>query len=446
MKILIVDDDEAICRSLQISLEDRGHQTHVALTGGEALALLESDPPDLALLDLNLPDLSGIEVLRRIRERGSSALAIMITGQQDAKATIDAMRLGAFDYIRKPLDLDHLFRVLDKVRHHLREEAPEAAVVATATDAKAEIVGAHPKIIDVLKQIAVFSESRIPMLILGESGTGKELVARAIHEVAAPEQPFVAVNCSAVVSTLLESELFGHEKGAFTGADTTKVGKLEFAGEGSVFLDEIGDMSFDLQAKLLRALQEKEFERVGGTRPIRFRARVIAATHRDLQRLVREGRFRDDLYYRLAVSTIGVPALRDRREDILLIVKHLIARNARELHRDVRGIQREALQRLQLYDWPGNVRELANVVIRAMLLTRGETITEEAIVKSMGETVSVATDPESIVPLWRVERDYIEKALLVTGWNITRTAEKLDISRVTLRKKIQDYGLSAPGD
>ncbi|MCC6487448.1 MAG: sigma-54-dependent Fis family transcriptional regulator [Candidatus Hydrogenedentes bacterium] len=431
---------------MQIHLERQGHKVMTTQTARGGLDLLETVNPEVTFVDLNLPDISGLEIIRKLKDEEVETLAVMITGEQDANATIEAIRLGAFDYIRKPLDLDAILVTLEKAAQDLIRSKVQPSVVAESRDARTELIGADPMIIDVLKQVAVLSDSRVPVLIQGESGTGKELVAQALHETAGANARFVAVNCSAVVPTLLESELFGHEKGAFTGADATKAGKLEHAGEGTVFLDEIGDMTLELQAKLLRALQEREFERVGGNRLIPFKARVIAATHRDLQAMVAKEQFRQDLYYRLAVSTISVPPLRERRGDIPLIVKHLLARNALELHRNVTGIEEPALRVLQAYDWPGNVRELSNVVTRAILLARSETLTENQVLASMGRFSERSADPTDIRPLRDVEKDYVEKALNATGWNISRTAELLDISRVTLRKKIADYEIQSPSD
>lgn len=444
MNILVIDDDAALCRSLQIHLERGGHTVDVAHTAADGISAFSPDAHEMAFVDLKLPDKSGLEVLRAIQQANSSCLAVMITGTQDMKATIEAVRLGAFDYIRKPLDLDAVLLTVEKAGQRMRG----ASVKAQSAEVEAtphEIVGASPRIIDVIKQIGVLSQSRIPVLILGESGTGKELVARALHDASTPKQPFVAVNCSSVVSTLLESELFGHVKGAFTGADADKVGRLELAGEGTIFFDEIGDMAVELQAKLLRALQERSFERVGSVKSIPLRARVVAATHRDLESMVASGAFREDLYYRLAVSTVRVPPLRERRDDIPLVTAHILARLRRELHRPVVRIEDKAMRRLQAYDWPGNVRELENVLIRAALLTRSDTILDQDVAASLGNAPAARPGhPPVIKTLRDAERDHIEAALFATGWNITQTATLLDISPTTLRKKIHDYDLHGP--
>ena len=282
------------------------------------------------------------------------------------------------------------------------------------------------------------------MLIRGESGTGKELVARALHEASCPGKPFVAVNCSAVVPTLLESELFGHEKGSFTGAERQKLGKLELAGEGTVFFDEVGDMDVDLQAKLLRVLQEKEFERVGGSGPLPFGARVVCATHRDLRQMAEAKGFREDLLYRIAVSEIVLPPLRGRRGDIRLLVQHFLRKLGAELHKKVEGIDEAAMHRLEQYDWPGNVRELENILARAIALARTPTLMTEDIAFSAGGSTGTGPGGGPVMPLADAERHHIERALLSADWNITQTAKLLQISPTTLRKKIADYGLRRP--
>ncbi len=446
MQISVIDDDRALCRSLQIHLQRLGHDVQVFFTGQEGLTHLNEGTCELAFIDLGLPDTTGIEILRNFQNSGNNTLTVMITAVQDSKSTIDAVRLGAFDYIRKPLDLDAVILTVEKAakqRSNVSNMHSEP-IGSTAQQGPYEIIGAHPGIIEVLKQVARVADSPIPVLIQGETGTGKELVARALHNTSCPNTPFVAVNCSAVVATLLESELFGYVKGAFTGADTNKAGKLEAAGNGTIFFDEIGDMSYDLQAKLLRVLQEKEFERVGSTKPVPFHARIVAATHRDLRAMIDTERFREDLYYRMAVSTIRVPSLRDRRSDIPVLVRSILERITQELHKEFHGIDDKALQCLMAYDWPGNIRELSNVLTRAILLADIPILTREVVLASMGQTPPAAEFSASIKPLREAEKDYVGRALLSTNWNIKRTAGILEISRVTLRKKIEDYGLIRP--
>ena len=438
-KILIIDDDKSLCRSLQIQLTELGQEVQYANRGLEGLDLLAQFNPDLILLDLDLPDGSGLEFLPRLTGESSVPVA-MITGQQDMKATIEAMRLGAFDYIRKPFELDDIRLLLEKVNQtnlSWKKDGPDLRAELASPEPH-EIVGSDPKVMDLIKQIGLLSRSRVTVLIRGESGTGKELVARALHNAATSREPFVPINCSAVVPTLLESELFGHERGAFTGADARKAGKMEIAGEGTLFLDEIGDLSQELQAKLLRVLQEKEFERVGGVESIPFRARVIAATNRDLGRLVEQKKFREDLLFRLAVSSLEVPPLRTRRMDIRPLVQHLLGRITIELHRDVEGIDEQALRKLEAYDWPGNVRELENVLTRTVAISQRAVLTADDFRVALNPHTAEAK-PEEIVPLKTAEKRYIEKALTTNSWNITRTAKVLQISPTTLRKKINDY-------
>jgi two-component system, NtrC family, response regulator AtoC len=442
-RLLMIDDDAALCRSLQLQLRTKGHEVAVAGTAAEGMDELEKGAPDLVLLDINLPDADGLSVMERIAEVRSDTPVVMVTARQDMSATITAMRSGAFDYIRKPFDIDDVLLVIEK----LERRKPRASTLSEATPVNSpprEIIGSAPRMLEILKEIGLLSRSRVSVLIRGESGTGKELVARALHEATCPGEPFVAVNCSAMVPTLLESELFGHEKGAFTGADRQKIGKLEQAGAGTVFFDEIGDMDFDLQAKLLRVLQEKEFERVGGVNPIVFGARVICATHRDLQAMVASKEFRGDLLYRIAVSEVELPPLRERRGDIKLLVQHFLGKLGVELHKRVDSIDDEAMLRLQRYDWPGNVRELENVLARAIALSRTSALVVDDVALPSSETPSRTSGEEGVLSLAEAEKRHVEKALLSTGWNITRTAKALDISPTTLRKKISDYGLQHP--
>ncbi|MHA1567894.1 MAG: sigma-54-dependent transcriptional regulator, partial [Alphaproteobacteria bacterium] len=361
-KILIVDDDKSICQTLELHLTDQEYRVTVAHRVAEAQQHWPEISPDLVLLDLNLPDGSGIDLLREAIRMKWSGKVIMITGFQDMSSTIEAMKLGAFDYLIKPLNLDNLDLTIQKAITMARmSEQLKALSRDQVGDLKPDdIVGNSRSIHEVIKQIGLAANSSVTVFVLGETGTGKELVARVIHRSSTPEEPFVAINCSAMVETLLESELFGHEKGAFTGADSRKIGKLEFAGAGTVFLDEVSELSLNLQAKLLRVIQEREFERVGGLRAIPLQARIIAATNRNLEEFVKAGKFREDLYYRLNVFYINLPPLRVRREDIALLVPHLLKRINHELHLSVTKVANEDMARLTAYDWPGNIRELLN--------------------------------------------------------------------------------------
>lgn len=449
-RILIVDDDRALARSLQIHLSAADHGVRTAHTLAEAWSLFSEDPDDIVFLDLKLPDGDGRSLLARLREAQPGTPVIMISGHQDMQATIEAMRAGAFDYIRKPLDLDQILSTLGAAEQTIRAEPPPSVEpeLQGVRPRPREIVGRSPAILDLLKRIAVLSQSRVTVLIQGETGTGKELVARALHDASGPTGPFVAVNCGGIVPTLLESELFGHEKGSFTGAVARKIGKLELAGEGTLFFDEVGDLPLDLQAKLLRALQEEEFERVGAIRPIRLRARIMAATHRDLDARVREGTFREDLFFRLAVTRLHVPPVRERPEDIQLLADFLLGRIAERLGRPPVRLSAEALRILEEDPWPGNVRELENILTRAAALLRGEVIGPEdlQIDRSLRTEPAGGGNGEPLVPLREAERRHIERALERLDWNITHTAEALEISPTTLRKKIADYELRRPGE
>jgi two-component system response regulator AtoC len=442
MQILVVDDDQALCRSLEIQLKREGHEVAVAHTLADGLCAAQQGSPDLMLVDLRLPDGSGLDLLRIQGASRPGGHVVMITGAQDMQATIEAVRLGAFDYVRKPLDIDDVLLTVEKAKQVLVRRPGKAVPLDLESPAgRREIVGADPKIIELVKQIGVLSQNRVPVLIEGKSGTGKELVARALHEAATPEEPFVAVNCSAMPAALLESELFGHEKGAFTDAHAAKPGKLELAANGTVFFDEIADMSLDFQAKLLRVLQEREFERVGGVASLQMSARVIAATNRHLEESVRKGGFREDLLFRLSVARLSVPPLCERRADIPLLVKHLLKGIKEQVHKGLRGIEEKALHRLEAYDWPGNVRELENVLTRASLLAQGSIITDEDIARTIVAPPAAEQKAGPVKTLREAEREHVLKALLSCGWNVTRTAKVLDISPTTLRKKIADYEL-----
>lgn len=444
-KILIIDDDESLCRSMQIQLEASGHDVKYAHTAGEGLSLVDRFNPNLVFLDLKLPDEDGMECLKKLQNTNPDLPVVIITGHQDTKTTIEAMRLGAFDYLRKPFDLDDLYLLLEKIKRssERRISQPLPVSIPHFSEESPEIIGRHKSILEVIKQIGLLSRSRVNVLIEGESGTGKELVARALHENTSPEKPFVAINCSAVVATLLESELFGHEKGSFTGADTRKIGKLEFAGEGTVFFDEIGDMPYDLQAKLLRVIEERIFERVGGLQAIQFKARVVSATNQNLEYLAERDKFRDDLFYRLSVFRIKIPPLRERKEDIPLLVNYLMERISHRIHRRVNAIEKEALHILESYDWPGNIRELDNILTRAMAISKQSIIGKEDFERSIIPSKIHKEEEFKIKTLEQVEKEYIKQALHYAGWNITRTSRHLNISPTTLRKKIGDYNLKS---
>ena len=438
LHILIIDDDQALARSLELQLGAEGYQVSVGHTVAQGMDQLAEKDFQLLLLDLNLPDKHGLAALPAILEARPGITVVIMTGNSENSEAVAAMRDGAYDYLRKPLDLDELLQMAAKVQAlHQRSSQGLNQDSQPQQLAKVEMIGSDAKIIDIHKQIGLLARSRITVLIKGESGTGKELVARILHEASAPQQPFVAINCSAFVSTLLESELFGYEKGAFTGADKSRQGKLEFAGLGTVFLDEIGDMSLDLQSKLLRVLQEDEFVPVGGLQAKPLKARIIAATHRNLAEMVEEGTFRQDLFYRLNVVSIEVPPLRQRRGDILPLARHLLAKLARKMGHPPVRLSMEAAEQLKKGNWPGNVRELENSLTRALVLAHGDEINVDELV--------MAEDEQNKAPLTGTladtEKNYINLVLTQHNWNITHSAQTLDISPTTLRKKINDYQL-----
>lgn len=445
-RIFLIDDDEDLCVSLKFSLKQHGYHAEYATTAADGIEKVLQLQPDLILLDLNLPDKSGLEVLKILASSQTDSLVAMITGEQDSHATIEAMKIGAFDYIRKPFGIEELLALFEKAqRFNSLNKASEGNTIRyKGPDESLEIVSVNDRMLEIIKQIGLLSRSKVSILVEGESGTGKELVAKSIHKATCPDKPFVAMNCSALVATLMESELFGHEKGAFTGAFQRKIGKLEHAAEGTVFLDEIGDMPLDLQAKILRVLQEREFERIGGLVKIPFEARVVAATNRSLESLIENGEFREDLYYRLAVTRLRIPPLRDRKEDIPVLVHFLVSSISRKLHRRVDRIEDKAIRRLMSYDWPGNVRELENVLTRAIALTRGTILSADELDITFSDRQDDIPDPDRIPTLEQMEKEHVLSTLLATRWNISRTSKILEIAPNTLRAKIDKYKLRKP--
>ena len=438
-KVLVIDDDPAIGRSLQLQLEDQGCQVAVANTGAAGLERAGQFHPDLVFLDLQLPDRDGLDLIQELSESSSRPAVVVITGRQDMQATITAIRRGALDYIRKPLDLDEILLSLEKVSRQ-NSERGKTVLLSGQEPPRREIIGKSRAIIQVLKQVAQFSEVHVGVLIEGESGTGKELVARALHEASGADRPLVAVNCAALAQGVFESEMFGHERGAFTGADRQHHGHFEVAQDGSVFLDEIGELPLEMQAKLLRVLQEKEYQRVGGSALLPFRARIIAATHRDLHAMVEQGSFRDDLLHRLEVAKISVPPLRAHIEDLPLLAEALLNRISNAFGRSLTGISERALERLRQHHWPGNVRELENVLMRSVASCRADVLS----MVDLPEPQSADRKAQEQLPGWRLqdaERHHVRQALARFDWNISQTARALEVSPTTLRKKIKDYDL-----
>jgi len=442
-KILVIDDDKSICESLNLYLSEEGYEVRTALSGEEGLKKFQSQSWDLVILDIFLSDADGLDILRRLKDKSPDTSVIMITAFHDMPTTVRAMKLGAVEYIHKPLEIDELQAAIDRMvrRKTLSRHRGKDVIPLSGPYREHDIAGKSKAMKEVFKTIGIVSESKTTVLIEGESGTGKELIARAIHDHTDPRKPFISINCSAVVETLLESELFGHEKGAFTGATYQTQGKFELADSGTLFLDEIGDMALNMQAKLLRVIQEREFERVGGKERIKTDARIVAATNKSLKELVEHGHFRHDLFYRLNVIHIRAPALRDRREDIPLLVDHLLLKLNRELNKKISRIQMRALRLLSELDWPGNVRQLENALRRAVVLTHGDVLTEEVVEDTLRD-ISKASSQSSSSPiklLDDMEKEHILNALKFAGGNRGRVCELLGISRPTLQRKIRKY-------
>jgi two-component system nitrogen regulation response regulator GlnG len=463
--VLLIDDDSALVpEQVRQAFPAPRFRVVLAGTGGEGLERVRTDPPDIILLDLRLPDQSGLDVYQQIRRIDARIPVIFVTLAKGADAAIEAMKQGAYDYLFKPLDLQQLRRVVGEALEVVRRMR-EPAVLAEAapdTDADGAIIGSCPAMREVYKAIGRVTAQNVPVLITGESGTGKELVARAIYQHGPrAAAPFFALNCAAIPENLLESELFGHEKGAFTGADRRRIGKFEQVSGGTLFLDEIGDMPLALQAKMLRLLQEQAFERVGGNETVRTDVRLIAATHHDLKADSAEGKFRSDLFYRLGVFTIHLPPLRERADDLPLLVRHFLRRFSRELGREVQELAPEALKRLHGYSWPGNIRELQSVLKQALLRASGTVLLPAFLVEPLGSPgdseAPAGTGPdleafirERLVPdahdLYAdthrlVDRLLLPRVLEYTHGSQHQAARLLGIARQTLRQKLRDLGL-----
>ena len=446
--ILVVDDEESICRSLKGILSDEGHEVLTAPSGEECLRIIGEELPELVLLDIWLPGISGIETLQSIKTNHPHIQVIMISGHGTVESAVRSTKLGAFDFIEKPLSLDKVVIVVNHALDLVRLEE-ENRLLRDRMMHFHELQGESKAIVELREMIQIIAPTNAWILIMGENGTGKELVARSIHKQSRrSNKPFIEVNCAAIPEELIESELFGHEKGAFTGATAKKRGKFDLANEGIIFLDEVADMSLNAQAKILRILQEKKFERVGGTKIIETDVRVLAATNKDLEREMEEERFRQDLYYRLHVIPLLVPPLRERKEDIPLLVNHFTKEFSLEEEGKQKTITDDALEVLMSHDWPGNVRELKNIIERLTIMTATDVITAKDIsplikdnrkFDSIGVTLHLA---DSLKDARReFEKRYILQKLSESGWNITKTADSIGVERSNLHKKIKSYGL-----
>ena len=455
--VLVVDDEAGVRDAVRMVLETDCEVLH-AETGERALDVLRNYDVDVVMLDQRMPGESGLDVLPRLLAIEPGIVVVLATAVRDVRMAVEAMRRGAYDYVTKPFDVEEIRLVVGRglERRALAREVDSLRSVlaeggAPATHGFEGMVGRHPAMVRIYQHITQIGDSTVTVLITGESGTGKELIARAVHRQSGRRAaPFVAVNVAAIPETLVESELFGHERGAFMGAVARKLGRFELAHGGTVFLDEIGSLRLDLQAKLLRALQEREIERLGGSRPVPVDVRVLAATNVNLKDAVRERRFRDDLFYRLNVVPIHVPPLRERRDDIPRLVRHFVRKIARESHRDVRDVSPGALDALTRYGWPGNVRELENVIHRAVVLARGPVIQLQDVPLdvAMPETARVPED-HGVGSLKEAcdqfERQYVLRALERVHWNVSRAARLLGVHRNTILAKLASWGIRRPG-
>jgi two-component system NtrC family response regulator len=444
--VLLIDDDPSLRRVIEYSLVESGYSVIPAASGEEGLALFQKGPSDAVITDITMPGMSGLEVLVKVRQTDPNIPVIVITAYGTIESAVSAMKQGAFDYITKPFNRDELRITLERALKMRRLEKENVRLRAEVIDRYRfdAIVGDSEKIREVIALAGRVAPSDATVLVTGESGTGKELLARGIHYSSGrSEGPFVAVNCAAIPENLIESELFGHVKGAFTGAVRDREGKFELADGGTLFLDEIGDLRVDLQAKILRALQERTVDRVGGVKPIDLDVRVVAATNKDLEREVREGNFREDLYYRLSVVTLQMPPLRDRKDDIPILAEHFLRKFSPG---PTVRLAPDALALLTAYGWPGNVRELENVMERASILKRGDTITREDLPEKLNRKATGASQvllnlPEGGLSLEELEKDLIIKALEKHKGNQTRAAEYLRITRPTLIYRMEKFGL-----
>ncbi len=445
IRVLVVDDDAEVRTLLTRVLTKSGWTSAEAASGADAMATLGRQEFDVVLLDIRLPDASGLDVLRRARETDVDTEFIILTGNADVETAVEAMRLGAYDFIGKPWRNAELVEIIGKAaeKKALRRENSALKEVMTRRDGLPRIVGGTPEIREVLSMVDRVAASESPVLIHGESGTGKELVARTIHlKSRRASRPFVSINCGALPDTLLETELFGHKRGAFSGAVASRVGLFEAADGGTLFLDEIGEMSPAMQVRLLRVLDSGEVRRVGEERAFNVDVRIVAATNKDLNREASEGRFRWDLFYRVATIVIPVPPLRRRRDDIPLLVTHFAGQAGGKVLKFSPG----AMERLQQYDWPGNIRELRNLIERLQILHVGDEVKADDLPTELSTTRRAESEPADspLLTLQEVERRHVERVLHATGWNKAQAARVLSVDIKTLNKKIRDFNLVRP--
>ena len=448
--VLIVDDEQIVRESLAGWFEEDGYRVAAASNAREALAMLNDETWHVALVDIKMPGMDGLELQQKIRDIDANIVVVIMTAYASVETAVQALKEGAYDYITKPFDPDDLAHMIRNAVERRRLIWENAQMRERIDDMAAfsDIVGQSPQLTKVLGQVAQVAQTDATTLVLGESGTGKELIAQAIHQQSRRRYlPLVAVNCGALPEGLLESELFGHEKGAFTGALYRRKGKIEIADGGTLFLDEVGDISPKTQADLLRVLETKEFTRVGGAKPIHSDFRVVSATNRDLAADTRDGRFRTDLYYRLNAFALRVPPLRERDGDIPLLTEHFRGRLSEELHKPTERLTDEAMRKLEQYDWPGNVRELRHVIEHAIVLCTNPVMGADDIELPrdvVGAVQPTATGNSDALALSDVEREHIRAVLDRTDWNVTKAAKVLDIDRGTLYNKMRRYELERP--
>ena len=447
--ILVIDDEAAQRDVLTGYLKKKGYKIYSASSGKEGIESAKNNPVDIILSDFKMPDLNGIEVLEQVKKINPGISFVIVTAYGTVENAVKAMRLGAFDYISKPVDLDELDLMIERIIEHKNLKS-ENQLLKTQLQEKhkiSSIVSRSQKMEEVINVAARVAESKATVLITGENGTGKEVLAKAIHYMSSrKEKPFIAVNVPALTETLLESELFGHEKGAFTGADKMKKGRFEIADGGTLFLDEVGDIPQSIQVKLLRVLQEHQFERVGGTERIEVDVRIIAATNKDLEQKIKEGTFREDLYYRLNVVSINIPPLRERKEDILPLIENFIDKYCKENNKEKLEVSKEAVDVLMKYPYPGNVRELENIIERAVVLTRGKVITLNDLpmnIKGFKEEKTLGSLDEGTLTdqVEALEKQLIFDALQQSDGNQTKAGKLLGLTERNLRYKLKKYNI-----
>lgn len=445
-KILVIDDDKSILKTLTSYLKKLNYEVYSAENGLEGIEIAKKAHPDLVITDIKMPEADGFTVLKRIKEIDNHIHVIMITAFDDMHSTVKAMQQGAYDYIEKPLEIDKLKITINRALDNKRMSEKLSSFISDEAEKyqlENTLIGKAPSMKEVYKKIGQTSSSRVTVLIEGESGTGKELVARAIHYSGiTKDNPFIPVNCTALTESLLESELFGHVKGAFTGSIRDKKGKFELADNGTIFLDEISEISPNLQVQLLRVLQQKEFERVGGETLIPMKARIIAATNKDLHKLVHEGKFREDLYFRLKVVSINLPPLREKLEDIPLLVSHFLTKINNELHKNVTKVPDEVMDMLKNHYWVGNVRELENTLMQAVVLSKDDVLNKENILLRKPESDEIKEEGVKLITLAENERNHIKGILDAVHWDKNKAHKILGISLPTLYSKIETYKLS----